>query len=215
MAEKVGAEKYQEQEPATGRSGGDHEASATTQSEELKRQKRIKMYKYIGIFIVFQIVVISVLGLTVMKVKSPKIRLGNIYVLSLNSVPAAPSFEMSFETQIRVRNLNWGTYKFNDGMATFMYEGVPVGQVAIPSSKVGMRSTKKIDVLVSVNSAALPSNSALGNELSSGLLVLTSQAKLSGKVTLLMIMKKSKSAEMSCSMVFNLAAKSVQNLDCD
>ncbi|CAN6585983.1 unnamed protein product [Malus baccata var. baccata] len=215
MAEKVVAEKYHQLEPATGHSGGDHEASATTQSEELKRQKRIKMYKYIGIFIVFQIVVMSVFGMTVMKVKSPKIRLGNIYVLSLNSVPAAPSFDMSFVTQIRVRNLNWGTFKFDAGMATFMYQGVPVGQVAIPNSKVRMRSTKKIDVVVSVNSAALPSNSALGSELSNGLLMLSSQAKLSGKVTLMMIMKKNKSAEMSCSMVFNLAAKSVQNLDCN
>ncbi|XP_009334503.2 uncharacterized protein LOC103927319 [Pyrus x bretschneideri] len=215
MAEKVVAEKYHQLEPATGHSGDDHEASATTQSEELKRQKRIKMYKYIGIFIVFQIVVMSVFGMTVMKVKSPKIRLGNIYVQSLNSVPAAPSFDMSFVTQIRVRNLNWGTYKFNAGTATFMYQGVPVGQVVIPNSKVGMRSTKKIDVVVSVNSAALPSNSALGSELSNGLLMLSSQAKLSGKVTLMMIMKKNKSAEMGCSMVFNLAAKSVQNLDCN
>ncbi|CAL8102411.1 unnamed protein product [Prunus armeniaca] len=57
--------------------------------------------------------------------------------------------------------------------------------------------------------------SALGNEVNSGLLLLTSTIDLKGKVELMLIMKTTKTAELSCSMVFNLAARSLQNLDCN
>ncbi|XP_024173838.1 uncharacterized protein LOC112179607 [Rosa chinensis] len=182
--------------------------------DELKRQKRMKLFMYIGIFIVFQIIVMTVFGLTVMKVKTPKVRLGEINVQSLNSVPATPSFDTSFTTQIRVKNTNWGPYKFDASTATFVYQGVAVGQVSIPKSKAGMRSTKKISVSVSLNTDGMPSSSTLGSALNSGILTLTSQAKLTGKVELMLIMKKKKSAAMDCTIAFDLTTKTVKSLQC-
>lgn len=59
------------------RSTDQESAMAAFQSEEeLKRQKRRKLFMYIGIFIVFQIIVITVFGLTVMKVKTPALSSG-------------------------------------------------------------------------------------------------------------------------------------------
>ncbi|XP_062030399.1 uncharacterized protein LOC133746237 [Rosa rugosa] len=191
----------------------DEELPTYRTEEELKRQKRIKLFAYIGIFIVFQIIVMTVFGLTVMKVKTPKLRLGAISVQTLNSVPATPSFDTTFATQIRVKNTNWGPYKFDASVVTFMYQGAAVGQVAIPKSKAGMRSTKKINVEVSLNSEALQSTN-LGSDLNSGVLTLTSQAKLTGKVELMLIMKKKKSANMDCTMKFDLSTKTVQSLEC-
>ncbi|XP_062025737.1 late embryogenesis abundant protein At1g64065-like [Rosa rugosa] len=191
------------------------EQMPTFQSEEeLKRQKRIKLFTYIGIFIVFQIIVMTVFGLTIMKVKTPKVRLGTTNVQNLNFVPTTPSFDTTFATQIRVKNTNWGAYKFDAGIATFMYQGVAVGQVSIPKSKAGMRSTKKINVEVSLNSNGLPSTSNLGSELSSGVLTLTSEAKLTGKVELMLIMKKKKAATMNCAMKVDLSTKTIQALEC-
>ncbi|XP_050379128.1 uncharacterized protein LOC126796361 [Argentina anserina] len=183
--------------------------------EERKRQKRIKMYKYIGIFIVFQIVVMTVFALTVMKVKTPKIRLGNIYVQSLTANAAAPSFDVSFTTQVRVRNTNWGPYKFEAGVITFMYAGLPVGTAYISEGKARIRSTKKMDVMVRVNSASLPPNTMLGTELGSGVLMLSSTARVNGKVELMGIMKKRKAADMECSMVFSVATNTLLNLECE
>ncbi|XP_050378206.1 uncharacterized protein LOC126795408, partial [Argentina anserina] len=182
--------------------------------DELKRQKRIKLFTYIGIFIVFQIIVMTVFGLTVMKVKTPKVRLGDISITNFYSVAATPSFDTAFNTQIRVKNTNWGPYKFDAGMVTFMYQGAAVGTVAVPKSKAGMRSTKKINVVVSLNSNALPSSSTLSSELNSGVLTLTSQAKLTGKLELMLIMKKKKSADMDCTITIDLSTKTVKSLRC-
>ncbi|KAB2623419.1 hypothetical protein D8674_039410 [Pyrus ussuriensis x Pyrus communis] len=86
------------------------------------------------------------MSLTMMKVKTPKVRLGNISVQDLNSIQATPSFNTKFKTQIRVKNTNFGPYKFDAGIVTFLYQSVIVGQVAIPKSKARMLSTKKFDV---------------------------------------------------------------------
>ncbi|PRQ19949.1 putative Late embryogenesis abundant protein, LEA-14 [Rosa chinensis] len=198
--------------PANGYTRSDGESLVS--EDELKRQKRMKLFLYIGIFIVFQIIVMTVFGLTVMKVKTPKVRLGQINVKSFNSVPTTPSFDTTFTTQIRVKNTNWGPYKFDASTATFMYQGVAVGQVSIPKRKAGMRSTKKISVAVSLNTDGIPSSSTLGSELNSEILTLTSQAKLTGKVELMLIMKKKKSANMDCTIAFDLSTKMVKSLQC-
>ncbi|KAM5574612.1 hypothetical protein ABKV19_013850 [Rosa sericea] len=208
------AEKNQQMfASANGYSRKDEESVTLQSEDELKRQKRIKLAMYVGGFIVFQIIVMTVFGLTVMKVKTPKVRLGAISVQSLNSVPATPSFDTTFTTQIRVKNTNWGPYKFDASIAMFMYQGMAVGQVSIPKSKAGIRSTKKIDVTVSLNSNGLPSSN-LRSDLNGGILTLSSQAILTGKVELMFIMKKKKSTNMDCTIAFDLSSKAIQTLQC-
>ncbi|XP_062029853.1 uncharacterized protein LOC133745746 isoform X1 [Rosa rugosa] len=198
--------------PANGYTRSDGESLVS--EDELKRRKRIKLFTYIGIFVVFQIIVMTVFGLTVMKVKTPKVRLGEISITNFNSAAATPSFDTTFNTQIRIKNTNWGPYKFDAGTVTFMYQGTPVGTVVVPKSKAGMRSTKKINVEVSLSTDALPNSSTLSSELNSGVLTLTSQAKLTGKVELMLIMKKKKSANMDCTIAFDLSTKTVKSLQC-
>ena len=88
-----------------------------------------------------------------------------------------------------------------------------MGQVIIPKGKAGLRSTKKVGVIVNVNSNALPSTTNLGSESGAHVLTLNSHAKLSGKVELMFIMKK-KSAEMNCTMTIDLTTKGVQSMIC-
>ncbi|XP_068304873.1 late embryogenesis abundant protein At1g64065-like [Pyrus communis] len=197
--------------PANGYTKSD--AESLESADELKRKKRIKLAIYIGIFIVFQIMVITAMSLTVMKVKTPKVRLGNINVQELNSASATPSFDTKFSTQIKVKNTNFGPYRFDAAIVTFLFQGATVGQVSIPKSKAGMLSTKKIDVEVSLSSSAL-SSSNLGSELNSGVLTLNSTAKLTGRVELMLVMKKKKSSTMDCTIAIDLSSKTLKSLQC-
>ncbi|KAK7818445.1 late embryogenesis abundant protein [Quercus suber] len=177
----------------------------TLTSDELRRKKRIKPLS-------------SVFALTVMRVKTPKVRLGtNITFQNFNTgTQVSPSFDLSFTTQAGIKNTNFGPYKYDSTIATFMYQGVTIGQVTIPKGKAGLRSTKKVTVTVNVNSNALSSTTGLGSELGAGVLTLNGQAKLSGKVELMMfVMKKKKSAEMNCSMTINLSSKAIQSMICE
>ncbi|KAK4601452.1 hypothetical protein RGQ29_010848 [Quercus rubra] len=162
-------------------------------SEELRRKKGIKLAIYIAAFAVFQTIVTLVFALTVMRVRTPK---------NFNTgTRESPSFDLSFTTQIGVKNTNFFPYKFDSTIATFMYEGVPVGQVIIPK--------------VNVNSNALPTTTGLGSELGAGVLTLNSQAKLNGKMELMFVMKKKKSTEMNSTMTIDLSTKAVLSMICD
>ncbi|XP_004300829.1 PREDICTED: uncharacterized protein LOC101295918 [Fragaria vesca subsp. vesca] len=210
MAEK--SQKTHQTYPLASENGYTRSDGESLSEDELKRKKRIKCFAYIGIFIVFQMAIGAVFGLTVLKVKTPKVRLGTSTLSDVTS--STTSFSSTFNTQIRVKNTNWGPYKFDQGVVTFMYQGAPVGTVVVPKGKAGMRGTKKINVNVSLNTAALPSSSTLSSELSGGVLTLTSEAKLTGKVELMLIMKKKKSASMNCTIQIDVSGKTVKSLEC-
>ena len=208
------ADKHQQVYPLAPANGYVRSDGESLSEDELKRKKRIKCFAYIGIFIVFQIAVMTVFGLTIMKVKTPKVRLGASTLSGFTSSSSDPSFSTTFNTQIRVKNTNWGPYKFDQGVVTFMYNGAAVGTFTVPKGKAGMRGTKKVPAIVSLKTGALSTGSSLGSELSGGVLTLTSEAKLTGKVELMMIMKKKKSASMNCTIAINVSEQTVKSLEC-
>ncbi|KAB1215403.1 hypothetical protein CJ030_MR4G025307 [Morella rubra] len=208
MAERTNGQQVYPLAPAKAHPRSDEESNSLS-SDELRRKKRIKLAIYIVAFAVFQVIVITAFALTVMKVKTPKVRLGTVALSNVNT--DANSFDISFTTQVTIKNTNFGPYKYDATNVTFTYQGITVGQASIPKSKAGMRSTKKVSVTVNVNSNSLPTNPNLG---SAGVLTLSSQAKLSGKVELIFVMKKKKSAEMNCTMTINVSTKAVQDVNC-
>ncbi|KAI4376137.1 hypothetical protein MLD38_013928 [Melastoma candidum] len=185
--------------------------------EEEKRRKRMKWAVYIAAFTVFQVMVILVFALVVMKVKSPKFRVGELQIQSLDTDQAAPSFNMSFVAPIRIKNPNFGPYKYDATMVYFTYGGVVVGHVEIPKSKASFKSTKKINTEVTLDSNVLSgaATSGLGTELSKGVITLRSQGKMNGKVTLMLMFKKKKSTEMDCTMTVDVASKAVKSVECN
>ncbi|GMN31875.1 hypothetical protein TIFTF001_003435 [Ficus carica] len=195
------------------------EESATAASpDELKRERRKKLLLYIAIFAVFQVIVIAVFVLVVLKARSPKLRLGDIEVQNLvTGTDTSPTFDATFGAEVRVKNPNFGPYKFETTLVSFTYEGIVVGQVVVQEGKVGMKSTKEIDVIVSVSSRYLGGfgTNNLASELGVGFLTLRGNAVMRGKVELLGIVKKNKAAQMSCFITFDLASKMVRNLDCE
>lgn len=188
----------------------------STWSQDEKRRKRMKLAAYIGAFAVFQVIVIVVFVLVVMRVKTPKFRIGNgVTIQSLTTgTQSSPSFGINFTAPIRIKNTNFGPYKYDAATVSFTYGGVPVGQVVVPKSKAGFKSTKKVDVTASVSSNAFTSNSSLASELSSGVLTLTGQGRLDGKVELMFIFKKKKSTDMNCIMAIDVASEAVQSVNC-
>ncbi|XP_062076008.1 late embryogenesis abundant protein At1g64065-like [Humulus lupulus] len=185
--------------------------SGDLSAEELKRKKMIKIATYVVAFVIFQVIVITTLALTIMKVKSPVLTLDNIQLQTQTTTTKSPSFDRSFSTQVRVKNTNFGPYKFQATTLNFTYAGATVGQVVIPKGKAGMMSTKKInDVIVMLSSTKLPSSAELESELS-----LSSSARMNGKVELMSIMKKKKkSITINCTITIDVAAKNVRSLQC-
>ncbi|KAL6280477.1 hypothetical protein ACE6H2_017358 [Prunus campanulata] len=193
--------------PANGHTRSDGESQLS--ADELKRKKKIKMAIYISIFVVFQIIVITTMSLTVMKVKTPKFRLGNI---TFQSFESTPSFDLKFATQIRIKNsANWGSYKFKASNVTFQHQGQTLGTIDIEKGKVGWLSTIKRNADVSLSSSAINGSNL---ESSNGVLTLNSVGRLEGKVAIMFIMKKKKATNMNCTIAFDVNARTLQSLQC-
>ncbi|KAI6707171.1 hypothetical protein NL676_010133 [Syzygium grande] len=215
MAEK-NQNQYQPSE-SNGYHRSDRESLHTMEDEEAKRKKRMKWTIGIIAFVIFQVVQALFFVLVIMKFKSPKFRVGDFAIQTLNvGTQASPSFDMSFIAPIRVKNTNWGPFKYDASTVDFTYGGVQVGQVIIPKSKANFKSTKKIDVNVALSSANLPSSisSNLGSDLNLGVITLNSQGKLKGKITIMFMFKKTKISQMNCTMAINTSTKAVQSLSC-
>ncbi|KAK9293296.1 hypothetical protein L1049_021288 [Liquidambar formosana] len=186
--------------------------SATTLSKELRRKRNMKRLAYFAAFAVFQTIVILVFSLTVMRIKSPKFRVQSARIENLTTINGALS--MTFYAQVGVKNTNFGHFKYENSTIAFAYRGIPVGEATVVKARAKARSTKKIDVIADLASSILSSNSEFASDISVGILPLTSQSRLNGKVHLMKIMKKKKSTQMNCTMEVNIVAQTIQNLKC-
>ncbi|KAL3738229.1 hypothetical protein ACJRO7_019710 [Eucalyptus globulus] len=214
------AEKNQNQyhpPESNGYHRNDQESLHAMEDDEAKRKKRMKWTIGIIAFVIFQVVQALFFVLVIMKFKSPKFRVGDFAVQTLTvGTQASPSFNMSFVAPVRVKNTNWGPFKYDASTINFTYGGVLVGEAVIPKGKANFKSTKKIDVNVALISTGLPSNINLnlGSELSSSVITLNSQGELKGKITVMFMFKKTKISQMNCTMTINTSTKVVQSLTC-
>lgn len=168
-----------------------------SQSEaEMKKKKRMKCLAYIAIFAVFQVAVILVFSLTVMRVKTPKVRLEDV------AVTASSAGDVRLTARLIVKNTNFGHYKYESTLATITSGGSTLTQFAIEEARAKARSTKKIAI-----------TEDLGGSIS-GTLDLVVEARLRGKVELMKVIKKKKTADMYCTFTVVVATNTVQNLSC-
>ncbi|KAF8412184.1 hypothetical protein HHK36_000143 [Tetracentron sinense] len=204
-----------ERDQASKRPRSDEE-SATLPSDEARRKRNIKCFAYVAAFVVFQTIIILVFALTVMRIKTPVLKLRSVTVQNLNVVPGtSPSFRMTLIAQVTIKNKNFGHYKFDNSTATVSYGDVTVGEAQIAKGRAKARNTRKMNITMEVTSDQLSGNSNLSNDVSSGMLILNSYAKLSGKVQLMKIMKKRKTVEMNCTMRLNLTSQAIEDLNCE
>ncbi|XP_022734344.1 late embryogenesis abundant protein At1g64065-like [Durio zibethinus] len=190
--------------------------SVAVQSKEVKKKKRMKCLLYIVLFALFQTGIILLFALTVMRIRNPKFRTRSGSFVDTFDVgtEASPTFNLRMNTQFTVKNTNFGHFKYELGTVTFAYRGTPVGQATIQKARARARSTKKVDVIVDLRSSSLSKTNELGSDISLGVLPLASYSKLEGKIHLMKVIKKKKSAQMNCTMEIDIASKTLGNILC-
>ncbi|KAF5947345.1 hypothetical protein HYC85_013302 [Camellia sinensis] len=199
--------------PATNGYTRSDEEAQTAEAEKLRLKKRKRLTFFI-IFMVSQIVIGIVIGLTIMKVKNPKFRVRSATFETFNVTTS--SFNMTMNAELGVKNPNFGPYKYHNTTVEFYYGVTLVGTAIVPKSKASLLKTKKFNVAVNlIAPPSLLSDTKLASDISFGLLPLSSQSNLRGKVELMLIMKKKKSTQMSCTMNVNIKTQQLQDVMCN
>ncbi|XP_030448799.1 late embryogenesis abundant protein At1g64065-like [Syzygium oleosum] len=179
-------------------------------------RRRRKIVTYVIAGVIAQTAIILLFVLLVMRIRNPKVRLSSVTVenLKLNTSSTSPSFGMQLHAQVAIKNTNFGHFKFDNTTATISYRGAAVGSADIMKAKAKARSTKKMNLTMSVSSKNFSSVTQFRSDVNSGILTLNGHAKLSGKIVLFKVFKKKKSAEMNCTMDVDTKAKEIKNLKC-
>ncbi|KAF5451148.1 hypothetical protein F2P56_031437 [Juglans regia] len=188
-----------------------------TGDKDARRKRNMKWLAYIVAGVIAQTAIIVVFVLLVMRIRNLKVRIDSVTVENVNvtSSSSSPSFNMKLTALVTVKNTNFGHFKFDDSTATISYRGAEVGEGTIPKARAKARSTRKLNITVPVSSSKLSSNSgSLVSDIGSGILPLSSHAKLNGKIHLFKIFKKKKSAEMNCTMEVDTKKNVIQKLTC-
>ncbi|XP_021671320.2 uncharacterized protein LOC110658144 [Hevea brasiliensis] len=155
----------------------------TENSRALRKKKRMKCIAFFVAFTIFQTVVILVFVLTVLRFKSPKfsVRSGSFdndtFQIGMES-DAAPSFNLTMNTQFGVKNTDFGHFNYEMSTVTFEYRGTAVGMVSVDKARTRARTTRKFDakLLLKTDSMADESFEQLGGDISSGKVPLTSSS---------------------------------------
>ncbi|KAM7467757.1 hypothetical protein LguiB_015319 [Lonicera macranthoides] len=194
--------------PANAYARSDQEA-ASQHSKELKRKKRMKILLYVVIFVVFQTAVITLFALTIMKFKTPKFRVRSAAFETFDV--QSSSFNVRMKAELGVKNTNFGQFRYQNTTIEFYYRDVKVGEAFVDRARAKWRSTRKFNVTVDLRSANITGNSEITSD---GILPLRAQSRLRGRVTIMFIMKKNKSANMNCTMNISIPTRQLQNLTC-
>lgn len=191
--------------PTTGGYGGYYE------STEHKKRKRMKCLASLTLFSVSLIIIVLFAAFVLFRVRTPRVRLASVRAFNVNGNGNVNGSAIRLTFQVRMRNRNFGRYKFENSVATLRREdsGESVGEFLISKGRARARSTKRIYVLLDVKSPGTGNNSS-----SPGVLRIRSEAKLRGKVEFLRVFKRRKTAEMDCVMSINLTSYIVQDLNC-
>lgn len=190
-----------------GQTRSDAEAAAGAEQRR-RRNKRYKCFLYAFLFALLQTGIILLFTFTIMKIRTPKLRVLSA-TLDGSGTAAAPtngSLSFTMRAVLGVKNPNFGRFKFGLTPVGFYQDGDQVAVAAVAEGKANWRSTKELEVTVDVKVARVESG---------GVVRLTSRGKMRGNVRVAMVVKKRRSSFMNCTMEVVVGAPQLRNIVCD
>lgn len=185
-------------------------ANAHARSSDAANNKRRKcIILNITAFVISNILINTIMALTILKPRNPNFRVGEATLAAFNAANA--SLCATVNAQFSVKNTNFGRYSYRNTTVVFMHRGTPAGEVHVANSKVGWRSTNKFNVEVNLN---LGINPLLRDDLNGGIIPITCEGKLRGRASIMFMMKKRRSADMKCAMEIVRETLQITNIMC-
>ncbi|KAF8013364.1 hypothetical protein BT93_I1262 [Corymbia citriodora subsp. variegata] len=190
----------------------------------LHQRRSSKCFVYALALIVLLCAAFLGFALTVLRVKTPQLRLRRLDVKNLDYSSASSSAYLSAALvgEAVLKNPNFGKFEFSNGTAvSVIYGGGVLGGGKIEEGgRAGARERERVTMKMEVRSSELAADDVdrsrnLTIDVGSGTVRLTSYAKMRGRVTVLGWIKRWRTAEMNCTMSLELPGRIVRDLRCN
>lgn len=198
----------------------DEESDSTTKTKDTIHHKQgssSKCFVYILLLLVLVSIALLVFGSVVLRIKAPRLKAALVEIKNLEyaSNSGFASLNMIMVAQIKIDNANFGRFKFKKGSTSVVYGNTILGTTNIKGGLVRGRNAKRINVTIQVKgNNGLAENMNFSSDLGSGLVKLSSYAKLRGEVRLLKFISRHRASFMNCSMSLDLPSQAVLDLRC-
>lgn len=192
------------------------EEEALSTEKQTKLKNRLKYYFFIVALTALETGIILLFALTILKFKTPSFRVRAVAVQTLRvGNTSNPYFNLAFKAEFNVKNRNFGRFSYHNTTVYFYYQDVRVGKAFIHKSRVDARSTRKFYINVKLTSSYVSRSSILFNQdLNSGILPISLQSKLRGRVTVLKLLKSDRATNLNCNMDIVVKKRQLRNLKC-
>lgn len=198
-------------------SGSDDE-EATEHSNKLIQRRRWARFGFsISICILVICALATALSLTVFNIKDPIVTI-NVFkvtklVLIYRSTLPAPGTNISLVVDMSVKNRNMVSFKYDNTTTTWYYHGIEIGEAERPVGLVKARRTARMNVTVVASADQISTYPDVIDDLSSGLLTLSSYSRIPGRVQVFS-KKKHIDLRINCTITFNISSQAIKEQEC-
>ena len=188
------------------------------EEKQRKRRRRQRQLLVVLAVVIGIILLLIILSTTVFKPRRPIITVNSVNLgdtdISFDALRMNVHLNMSLKATISVKNPNKVGFKYSPSSAFLDYRGQVVGQAPIPAGKISAGQTLPLNLTVIVMADRLLSNSqTLISDLLAGTLPLSTNTRISGKVTVVFV-KVHVVSYSSCNLNISVSSRSITDSDC-
>ncbi|XP_022145906.1 late embryogenesis abundant protein At1g64065 [Momordica charantia] len=163
-------------------------------------------------------VAVLILGLTVVRVKTPTAKLSSVAVKNLSyGFSPNPFVDATLIAEVTIENPNFGEFKYEENTdASFIYYGVAAGIGEVKRVSVNAKGVKRTSFSVEVKTnASVADVDYMSYDLASlKRMNMSCIAEFEGRVRLLKLFKEMKVSLLKCTMTLNFSSHAIHNLAC-
>lgn len=205
--------------PATILPVSDESVSDNNNKKLHRRRNRIRCLICVTVTSLILLTIVLTLTFTVFKVKDPIITMNGVTINGLDSTIGTQTqllgTNISMIVDVSVKNPNTASFRYSNTTSGIFYKGTVVGEARGPPGKARPHRTARMNMTVDIMINQLLSDPGLAREVSgSGLVNVGSYTRVSGKVTIMGIVKKHITVKMNCTMDVNVTRQAIQDVKC-
>ncbi|XP_044473114.1 uncharacterized protein LOC123201606 [Mangifera indica] len=181
-------------------------------------RKRWKICIGLGVTLILLIVILVILAFTVFKAKDPEITVDSVALDDLNvgldAARVTVNLNLTVAVNLTVKNPNKVGMKYQDSVAVLFCRGEQVGEVPIPAGKVSADETVHLLVFLTVMADRFVSNTQILSDVVSGSLPISTNTKISGKVSIFNVFNVHVTSVSNCSFTVYIANRTISEEHC-
>lgn len=157
-----------------------------------------------------------ILGLTVFKAKHPVTTVNSVTLqdldFSFDITRLRVFLNVTLDANVSIKNPNRVGFKYRDSTAILRHRGNDVGSVPVPAGRIGSKSTKSMNLTLTIMADRLMSDASVYSDAVSGTLPFQTYVRISGKVRIVVSIHVVSKA--TCDFDINLVNQTLSNMNC-